>query len=90
MTTPSKRVAPDGRWCDAAGLADIVNSGDAGMGEAGGRARLAHEAAPPVAVQRELGGENLQRDLPVELGVGGEKHFAHAAGPDVAGDFILA
>jgi hypothetical protein len=59
------------------------------MGEAGGRARLAHETAPPIAVQCELGDKNLQRDLAVEPGVGGEEHLTHAARPDVAGDLIL-
>ena len=73
---------------DAAGFADVVDGGDVGMGEPGGRARLAHEAAPAIVVQRERGRENLQRDPPVEPCVRGEEHLAHAAGPDGRHDFV--
>jgi len=73
---------------DASGITDFVDGGDVGMGKRGGRARLVREAPPPISIELEFGREDLQGDPPVEPGVGGEEHFAHAAGPDCRHDFV--
>ena len=64
---------------DAVDLLNRVDRDDVGMIELGGGARLALEALPAVGVAGQFAGQHLQRDAPLELGVFGEVHLAHAA-----------
>ena len=49
------------------GFLDAVDGGDVGMVEAGENLRFPREPGEPVRVPREGVGEDLQRDLAVEL-----------------------
>ncbi len=59
------------RLSRALGFLDAVDGGDVGVVEAGEDLRLPLESSEPVRISREGVGEDLQRDLAVELGVGG-------------------
>jgi len=59
------------------------------MVEAGEDLRLSRESGEPVRVRREGVGEDLQRDLAVELGVGGLPDLAHAALAQEGGHVIV-
>ena len=60
------------------------------MVEAGEDLRLPLEPGEPVRVSREGVGEDLQRDLAVELRVGGLPDLAHAALAEQSGDVVVA
>ena len=66
----------------AACLAGRVDREDAGMIERGCKARLAQEALAEGAIIRELGRDQLQRDVPVERELGCAVDDPHAAAPD--------
>ena len=65
----------------ALGFLNAVDGGDVRVVEAGEDLRLPLEPGEPVWVSRERIREDLQRDLAVELGVGGLPDLAHAAFP---------
>ena len=52
--------------------------------------RLPREPGQAVRVRREGVGQDLQRDLAVELGVGGLPDLAHAAFPEEGGHVVVA
>ena len=60
------------------------------MAELRGRLRLAQEARPDLAAERELRRQQLDRDLPLEPPVLGAVHDAHAAPPDLAVELVVA
>ena len=59
------------------------------MVEAGEDLRLPREPGEPVWVSREGVGQDLQRNLAVELRVGGLPDLAHAAFPEEGGDVVI-
>ena len=59
------------------------------MVEAGEDLRLPREPGKPIRVRCEGVGEDLQRDLAVELGVGGLPDLAHPALANEGGDVIV-
>ena len=69
---------------------DAVNDGDVRMGQRGKDSRLSPEAFAPGWVERELIGDDLQRDEPVEGRIAGAIHFAHPPSAQLAEDFISA
>ena len=70
----------------ALALLDAVNGGDIRVIEAGEDLRLPRESGEAVRISREGVGQDLQRDLAVELGVGGLPDLAHAALAEEGGD----
>ena len=52
--------------------------------------RLAAEPCDAVAVERERLGQNLQRDVAIELCIARAIHLAHPAGPEGGEDFVRA
>ncbi len=67
-----------------------MDGGDVGVVEAGEDLRLPLEPGEPVRISREGVGEDLQRHLAVELGVGGLPDLAHAAFPEQGGHVVVA
>ena len=61
------------------GLAEVVDRGDAGVGQTGGVAGLGAEAGPELVVADVLRPEHLHRDRTGEHGVLGPPYLAHAA-----------
>src|SRR5262245_4460504 len=50
--------------------------------------RLASESGEPLGIVSVRVGQNLQRDVPVELGVAGAVDLAHATGTNGSEDFV--
>ena len=75
--------------CFAAGL-EAVDLGDVRMVQLGEELRLALEAGQALLVLGERGGEDLDRHLALELGVGGAVDLPHAAFADLGGDLVGA
>ena len=69
---------------------DAVDSCNAGMVEAGEDLRLALEPSQPTRISRKRLGQDLQRHLPVQLGISGLIDLAHAALANEGGDVIVA
>jgi len=67
-----------------------VDAADVGMVQRGQHFGFALEACEPVGVGGERLGQHLQRHVPVELGVAGLIHLAHAAFADLGGNLIHA
>jgi hypothetical protein len=63
-------------------LADVEDLDDVGMGELGGETRLPKEAVAKTGRVREVLGENLDRDGPLELSIACEEDGGHAAAPE--------
>ena len=61
------------------GVTGLVDRDDPGVVDRRGQVRLALEARPEARIARELGREQLQRDLPAEPQVRRPIHDAHAA-----------
>jgi hypothetical protein len=74
----------------AADLAGLVDLGDVGVREAGHGLGLAAHAEGAVGVVVEVGAEEFDRDLAVELTVVGGEDDAHGAGADLLEDDIAA
>ena len=70
-------------------LADFVHGEDVWMVEPRGHLRFLLEAAARRLVG-EVGREELDGDRPVQAGVEGAIHLAHAAGPEERGDLVWA
>ena len=58
--------------------------------ERGERLRFAGEPGQPIRVVGEGVGQDLQRDIAIELRVAGPKHLSHPAFADLRGDFVDA
>ncbi len=69
-------------------LAPVVDRDDVGVAEVGGGLCLAAEALDEVAVGRQFGEEDLERDLPVEHEVVGQVDLGHATSRQVAQDLV--
>ena len=74
---------------NAPDIFDAVDCGDVGLVEAGEDLRLPREPGETVRISREGVWEDLQRDLAVELGVGGLPDLAHAALAEEGGDVVV-
>jgi hypothetical protein len=70
-------------------LADVVDSGDVRVIEGGRQHRLLLESLPPLLVPRDLGGEELDRHLPVEPHVGRQIDRPHPALADLLVDAVV-
>ena len=75
---------------DAVLVADVEQGADVRMIQRRDRARLAFEALAQLRVGRERGGENLDRDRPIEPRVAGLVDLAHAACPEGGEDLVRA
>ena len=71
------------------GCFESVDAGDAGVLQRGQGAGFAVEAGQPLRIPGHFGGENLDGDVPAELGVAGAVHLAHAAFAEGGGDFVV-
>ena len=71
------------------GFLDAVDGGDVRVVEAGEDLRLPLEPGEPIRVRREGVREDLQRDLAIELRVGGLPDLAHAAFPEEGGNVVV-
>ena len=60
------------------------------MIERGEDFRFALEAREPLGIGGDGRGQHLDRDGPLQVGVGGPVHLAHPAHADLGGDFIEA
>ena len=74
----------------AVGLLHGMDGDDAGVVKGGDGLRLAFESLAPFRVGRGQGGQELQRDEPVQTRIAGFVHFAHAACADGRDDFVDA
>jgi hypothetical protein len=75
---------------DAVVGVEIIDGGDVGMIEAGESERLVTQAVARGLVGQRLGGEDLDRDLAVEVLVARAEDLAHAAGADLLLQTIVA
>ncbi len=71
------------------GLVDLVDCGDVRMVDGGGRLRLPDETLDALLVGRDLLGEDLEGDLPAELGVLGRVDGPHPAATDLLDDAVV-
>ncbi len=51
---------------------------------------LASEAREPIGIESHGGGQDLQRDIAIELRIARAIDLTHAAGPDCADDLVRA
>ena len=70
-------------------LVDLVDRADVGMIERTGGTGLADEPCRGLPRSRGVGGQELHRHAPLQLGVFGQIRRAHAAGADVAQDAVM-
>ena len=77
-------------WPDrgALELARVVDRDHVGVVDRGGEPRLAHEAVAEGRVLGEVGGDQLERDGPIEVELVGPVDHAHAAAAGDAGDAV--
>jgi hypothetical protein len=73
---------------EVARLFESVNDGDIGMVQRGEGLGFPLEAREPVGVVCECLGQDLDRDVPVQLCVAGTIHPAHGAFTDLGGDLV--
>src|SRR5262249_15701239 len=79
-----------GQVVGAAGFAALVQGDDVVVAELLDAARLADEPLDHGLLAGQLGGEHLEGDLAVQLGVAGPVDGPHAAGGDVRQHLVLA
>ena len=72
----------------AVSRADVEDREDVRMVERRGGARLLLEAAQPIGIGRERGGQDLDRDLASEPRVARAVDLAHAAGAERREDLV--
>ena len=72
------------------GFFDAVNLANVGMVERGQDFRFSLKAAHALGIGGELLGQDFQRDISVQLGIGGAVDLAHAAFTDFLQDFVMA
>ena len=75
---------------DAVRLFEAEDRGDVRVMELGQDLRFALESSKPFGVFGIRRGKDLDGHLPVELGVGGAIHLAHAAFAELGGDLVGA
>ena len=68
---------------------DSVDGDDIGVIEGGHRLGLAPESLESIRVRGHLGGENLDRDISIELGVAGQPDLTHPAFAELAEDLVV-
>ena len=73
----------------ALGFFDTVDGGYVGMIERGEDLRFPLEAGQPVGISGEGVGQDLQRDLSIELRVGGMPDLSHAPLAEERGDVVV-
>ena len=73
---------------DLATVLEPVDAADIRMIQRGQHVRLAREARPPIGIVHERVGQNLQRDIALQLRVVRAIHLAHAAFADQPRDAI--
>ena len=73
----------------ALAVANLVDVGDVGVIERGSGFGLPDEALHPITIRRDVGRQNLQRHVPIELRILGQIHFAHAAGTERGDDPVV-
>lgn len=71
-------------------LADIVERADMGMIQAGNRFGFTLETLPAFGVGNPVGRQDFDRDGPVQAGIAGFVHFAHAAGAKGSENLVRA
>ncbi len=71
------------------GLADFVDGADVRVVEGGGGLRFGGEALFGLHVHAENGRQELERDRPAEVGVGGAVDDAHAAAAEQSVDGVV-
>ncbi len=71
-------------------LADVIHRADVGMVQRGSGAGLALKALDGDFFAKQIGGKDLQGDVPAQLRVACAIHFAHAAGAKRRLNFIPA
>lgn len=71
-------------------FSNLVDNSDVRMFDRRGRLCFLDEAAPPIAVVRQVVGQDLERDVTIEARVGGAIDHAHAAAADFFGNPIMA
>ena len=76
-----------GHEVDVLVAAALVDGNDIGVVERGGRLRFLNEARPALGVPHLFGGKDLKSYQPVEAGVAGFRHHAHAARAERFEDF---
>ena len=64
-----------------------VDSRNVWMVQGGEHFRFALKSCEPIVISRERWRQDLDRDLTLQLGVGGSVHLPHAAFADLGGDF---
>ena len=69
-------------------LADVEQGADVGVVEGRQQLRLALEAREALGIGDERRGQDLDRDVAIELGVARTIHLAHSACPERAEDFV--
>jgi hypothetical protein len=74
---------------DAFRIVDLVDHGDVGMLKGSGGLRLLDEAALALGIGDEVGRQNLESDLAVQLGVHGTVDDAHAAAAQLIEDLVM-
>ena len=72
------------------GLLEAMDGGDVGMVERGEQLGFALEAGELLGIARDLGGQRLDRNEPIELAIAGEVDHAHATAAELAFDDVVA
>ena len=67
-----------------------IDGGDVWMIERGEHLRFSPKSRQPVGIGHERVGQDLQRDVAIELGVASAIHLPHAAGAQGIDDFVGA
>ena len=67
---------------------ETVDRGNVRMIERGQHLRLAPEACEAIAIERERVGDDLQRDVAIQLGIARAIHLAHPAGAESGDDLV--
>ncbi len=71
------------------GFLDAVDGGDVRMVETGENLGFSLEPRQPVRISGKRLGQDLQRDITVELRIRGTPHFPHPAFAEFGGDFVM-
>jgi hypothetical protein len=69
---------------------EAVDVRDVGMVQRGENFGLTLEPCKPIGIGRHCRWQHLDRDLPLQVCVGGAIDLAHPSGPDGSGDFVRA
>jgi hypothetical protein len=71
------------------GFVDLIDYGNIGMLESGRRLGLLNEPALPLRVGNQLGRQDLEGDLAVQIDVEGTVDDPHAATADLIEDLVM-